>query len=294
MFYRLSETLRQYYYLIKPGIVFNNALTAAAGFLFVASQQIAQPITGIAVVIGTGLVIASACVFNNVIDRRIDHRMERTKRRALVTGRVSIRGALLFGAILGIIGFTLLITMTNLTTTLIGVIAYLWYIAIYGYAKRRTEHGTLIGTVPGALPPVAGYTAVAGTVDLAAVILFFMLVFWQMAHFYAIAIYRKNEYAAARIPIITVKRGTRPAVIQIIVYSLGFLLVSLLLVMMGYMGASYAIVMFAIGGFWFLESLRLLPLKGRGLEKAARSFFKFSLIVNLVMCVAIALGGYIP
>lgn len=292
--YQLTEWARQYYYLMKPGIVFSNALTATAGFLFAMSQQPAQWQTGVGVVVGTAMIIASACVINNIIDRDVDRRMKRTQKRALVTGKISPLHAAIYGAAIGVIGFSLLVWLTNPVAVLIGAIAYIWYVVIYGYAKRKSEHGTLVGTVPGALPPVAGYVAVTGAVDLAAVFLFFMLVFWQMAHFYSIAIYRKDEYMRAGIPILTVVRGVRPAVIQIIVYAFGFMIVTLLPTIFGYTGAAYAIVMFAAGGLWFMESLRLLPLKARALDRAARRLFGVSLIVNIVMCLAIAAGGYLP
>lgn len=292
--YQLTEWARQYYYLMKPGIVFSNALTAMAGFLFAMSQQPAQWLTGVGVVIGTAMIIASACVINNIIDRDIDRRMKRTQKRALVTGKISPAHAGIYGAVVGLVGFGLLVWLTHPIAVLIGVIAYVWYVVIYGYAKRKSEHGTLVGTIPGALPPVAGYVAVTGTVDLAAGLLFFMLVFWQMAHFYSIAIYRKDEYMRAGIPILTVARGVRPAVIQISVYAFGFMIVSLLPTVFGYMGATYAIVMFAAGGLWFMEALRLLPLKARALDRAARRLFGISLIVNIVMCLAIAAGGYLP
>lgn len=292
--YKVSEWVRQHYYLIKPGIVFNNSLTAAAGFLFAGSMFAADWLTGVAVVAGSGLIIASACVINNIIDRKIDKKMERTKKRALVTGRLSVLDAGIFGVVLAVAGFGLLLFFTNLLTLAVGAIAYVWYIVIYGWAKRKTELSTLIGTVPGALPPVAGYTALSGQVDLAAVLLFVILVTWQMGHFYTIAIYRRKEYAKAKLPIITVARGVMPAITQSIIYVAAFLVASVILMISGYAGATYGVTMIAVGAFWLLKTIQLLPLKNRQLNFAARRVFGFSLIVNMVMCLAIAIGGYLP
>lgn len=289
-----SVQARRYYQLIKPGIVMSNGLTAAAGFLFAASQVAFDVWAGFGVLAGTMLVIASACVINNIIDRKIDIRMERTKKRSLVTGEISIPGAVTFAVVMGVLGFTALALLTNWLTFAVGVVAYVFYIVIYGYAKRTSEHGTLVGSVPGALPPVAGYTALTNQLDVAAFILFLMLVTWQMAHFYAIAIYRRKEYARAKVPILTVVRGNKPAMEQMIIYIGAFLLVSANLTVAGYTGALFAVVIVAVGALWLIKAIKAFNLKDESLEKAARKLFRFSLLVNLTMCAAIAAGGYLP
>lgn len=294
MFYSFTEWLRRYYYLTKPGIVINNTLTAIAGVLFAGSQVELKWLPAVAVVVGTAMVIASACVYNNVIDRRIDRLMERTKKRSLVTGMVSVQGALTFATGLGIIGFTLLYLFTNTLTLIIGLLAYVSYLLLYGYTKRRSEHGTLVGTIPGALPPVAGYVALTNRLDIAAVIIFFMLVAWQMAHFYAIAIYRKKEYAKAKVPILSVTRGYKPVMEQMIIYIAAFIVVSVNLTIAGYAGATFAVTLVAVGAVWLMKALKAYPLKGKNLEAASRRLFGFSLLVNLVMCAGIAAGGYLP
>ena len=290
---RITETLRLYYALTKPGIVISNSLTTVAGFLFAASMVPAVWLAGLGVVAGTALIIASACVINNIIDRKIDIRMERTKKRSLVTGTISVPRAVTFAVLMGLVGFALLIFLTNTLTVIIGIIAYVFYIVIYGYAKRTSEHGTLVGTVPGALPPVAGYVALTNQLDLAALLLFLLLVAWQMAHFYAIAIYRRKEYAKAKVPILTVVRGNKPAMEQMVIYIAAFVLIAANFTIAGYTGALFAVMMVAIGSMWFLRALKALPLKDAALEKSARKLFGFSLLVNLVMCAAIAGGGYV-
>ncbi len=161
--------------------------------------------TFVGVLIGVAFVIASACVVNNIIDRNIDAHMRRTKTRAMATKTVSIMHAIIFAVILAAIGFAVLYVTTNVLTIILGVIAYIWYVAIYGYAKRTTWLSTIIGTVPGALPIAAGYTAFTNSFDASAWWLFIMLVLWQLPHFYAIAVMRKDEYAEAGLPIITDK-----------------------------------------------------------------------------------------
>jgi protoheme IX farnesyltransferase len=266
-----------------------------AGFFLAASVVSFSFAAFVGVLVGTSLVIASACVINNVIDRNIDKKMSRTSQRALVTGEMTVLPAVVYGTTLGLVGFGLLFGLTNVLTLVIGLIAYIFYVLVYGITKRRSEHGTLVGSIAGALPPVAGYTALTNRLDIGVVTIFVILVFWQMAHFYAIAIYRRSEYKAAGIPILTVTRGNRPALIQMTVYVFGFWLASLELVLAGFTHWTYAIVMTAVSLLWFVMCLRAFRYKeGKQLDSYARRLFFVSLTVNLVMCAMIALGGYLP
>ena len=292
--YKISEELRRYYYLIKPGIVYNNTMTAIAGVCLAASQFGWDWIAGVYAVIGTALIIASACVFNNVLDRKIDSKMKRTQKRPTVTGTVSAFSANTYATFLGVLGFAALVLGTNWLTVVVGIVAYVWYIAIYGWAKRHTSFSTLIGTVPGALPPVAGYVALSGTIDLNAWLVFVMLAVWQMGHFYAIAIFRRDEYALAKLPIISVQWGFKATIRQMIIYIAAFIWASIILTISGATGYIYAVVMVAAGAWWLLVSLPMVNKKGKALYSAARKSFGVSIVVNLVMCLAIATGGFLP
>jgi protoheme IX farnesyltransferase len=286
--------IKTYYQLVKPGIVYGNALTIIAGFFLATSTVSFHLSVLLGVLIGTSIIIASACVMNNVIDRRIDKLMARTKNRAIVSGEVSVVNAVTYSVILGVVGFVILALSTNWLTFVLGMIAYIFYVVIYGISKRSTEHGTLIGSVSGALPPVAGYTAVTNRIDLGAMILFIILVFWQMAHFYAIAIYRRKEYARAHIPILTVTRGIRPARIQIVMYIVGFILASIDLSFARYTGLIYAVVIIIVGLWWLIVSVQQFSTTDEKLQvRHAKKLFRISLIVNLVMCLMIAIGGYL-
>jgi len=198
--------LKAYYRLTKPGIIYGNLLTAAAGFLFASKWHIVPGLFA-ATLAGTSLVIAAACVYNNYIDRNIDKRMARTKKRALVQGTISGKHALIFATMLGVLGFALLLAYTNTLVTVIGVIAFIDYVVLYGISKRRSVYGTIVGSISGAAPIVAGYVAVTNQFDLGALLLFFILVYWQMPHFYGIAMYRFDDYKAAGIPVLPVQKG---------------------------------------------------------------------------------------
>src|SRR6185437_15386626 len=170
------SVLRTYYRLTKPGIVYGNSITAAAGF-FLASRGHVDWGKFLAMLVGLALVIASACVFNNYLARHIDTRMDRTKKRALAIGAISHRAALIYASALGLTGLLILAVFTTWLATLCALAGHVLYVAAYGYTKRRTPWGTEVGAISGAAPPVVGYTAVTGHFDAGALILFLILVF---------------------------------------------------------------------------------------------------------------------
>ncbi len=290
------ERLKIYYELTKPGIVFSNTLAVVAGAFLAGSVTHWMSFSAfLGVVLGTALIIASACVINNYTDRGIDAKMARTKHRPLVNGRVSGAAALTYGVVLGVLGFGLLIIFTNLLTLTLGLLAYVVYTLLYGLSKRASEHGTLVGSIAGALPPVAGYTAITNRLDVAALLLFVVWAAWQMAHFYSIAIFRRAEYRSAGVPILTVTRGVQPAKEQIVIYVAAYLVAIFELTVAGYVGLTFLVVMAAIGAIWLGLAIRLLLTRGEAREVSnARRLFGFSLVTLLVMCSMIAAGGFLP
>jgi protoheme IX farnesyltransferase len=283
----------QYYWLAKPGIVYGNLIATMAGFFLASSIKGLLDIGLLmATLVGVTLVIGSACVFNNHIDRDIDKLMERTKKRASATGQVSGQALIVYASILGILGFTVLLLYTSwLAVGLVGL-AYVAYIIFYGIAKRHSVHGTLVGTISGALPPVVGYVVVAGSVDVAAVLIFLIMVCWQMPHFYAIAMRRRQDYAAAKIPVLPVVSGMRVTKIQMLFYIAAFILLNSLLVMTGYVGYAYLIVMTGVGVVWLLRGIKGFETDNGDLW--ARRMFFFSLTVLLTFCLMLAVGGLLP
>jgi heme o synthase len=287
------EKINLYYQLVKPGIVYSNAMATVAGFMLAFAQIYEfKWLTFIGVVVGTMFVIASACVLNNHIDRGIDTKMARTKKRATVTGKISTRSVLIYVALLGISGFGVLILFTNLLTVMLGVLAYVSYIVFYGITKRTSVHGTLVGAVAGGLPPVAGYTALTNQFDLAAILLFFVLVAWQMPHFYAIAMRRRADYSNAGIPVLPVVKGMRATKVQIVVYVALFIVVNIMFTIAGYTGIVYMIIMAAAGVLWLIKGIRGFKVETD--EKWALGMFLFSLFVLLLQCVMLAVGGLLP
>jgi heme o synthase len=284
-------SLRTYYRLTKPGIVYGNCLTAAAGFFLAAKVQPDFWVFA-AMLIGIALVMASACVFNNYIDRRIDAVMARTRKRALAAGNVSVQSALLFGVILGAIGLLSLAVGTNSLTVIIAFVGMIIYIALYGYWKRRSVYGTVVGSLAGAVPPVVGYCAVTSRFDAGALLLLLILALWQMPHFYAIAMFRHDDYKAAGIPVLPVVHGMKAAKIHILSYIAAFTAAVWAFSIAGYTGYIFAAVMTVVGLMWFGVGLRRFTNKEDA--KWARTMFSTSLLVLLALSVMLAVGGILP
>ena len=203
-----TASLRAYYELAKPGIVYGNVLVAAAGFLYAAAGH-PNWFLFLYTLVGLALVIASACIFNNYFDIDIDKKMLRTASRGLVVGNISRHGALLFGTILGIVGAALLYFCTTLPAFAAALLGWVVYVAVYTPLKHITPQALWVGAVAGATPPVVGYAAVIGNIDIHAFWLFLFLCLWQVPHFLGIAAYRYDEYAAAKIPLLINKPTAR-------------------------------------------------------------------------------------
>lgn len=274
----IESRLRSYYRAVKPGIVYGNMLHVLIGVLLALRYQ-HEWSAALGVVVGTAFVIASACVINNIIDREYDAKMQRTKSRPLAAATLSVTQAAIFAGILAIIGFTILATTTNMLTTWLGVIAYVSYAFIYTYSKRATVHSTLIGTIPGALPAMAGYTAVSGTMDVTAWLIFLVIVTWQLPHFYAIAVFRRQDYLAAGLPILStmvpVSRMRQVIMVSVAAFWLSALCFSLIA-----LSLPSAIVFMIMATYWLFVVVRSKPNE----ERWARRIFGVSMQVSLALC----------
>ena len=287
-------TFKDYYSLTKPGVLYGNAITAAAGFLLAARGHVDIWLF-VALVIGSTLMIASACVLNNFLDQDIDSKMARTKERAIVAGRVKGRDAVILAVVLGVLGLVILSLYTNWLVVAVGIVGYIDYVVFYGMlSKRLSMHGTLVGSISGAVPVLAGFLAVSNSFNAGAIIVFAVMFLWQMPEFYSIAVYRQKEYAAANVPVITVVKGIEPTRVQIVWYTLAFVIATLLLTPYGYAGFSYFVVMALLGVYWLRLAVRGLYLGEENSDTWAKGVFKFSLIILLAFCAMISVGPLLP
>ncbi|HET9850313.1 MAG TPA: heme o synthase [Candidatus Saccharimonadales bacterium] len=288
------STLRKYYSLVKPGVLWGNVITTVAGFLMASGYfQHWSTANFIAVTAGMTLVIASACAINNYLDRDIDARMERTKTRAVPAGLIPGQNAVALSIILLLAGLIILAVWVNQLVVAIAVAGWVIYVWLYGaLGKRRSKHGTLVGSISGAMPILAGYCAVSGRIDSAAVLVFLAIFFWQFPEFYSIAIYRRKEYKAAGIPVMSLAVGLKNTKIQILIYTVAFIISTLLLTILGYTGWIYFAVMALLGIYWL--NLAVKGLRAGNSDAWARKMFHFSLIILLAFSAILALGPILP
>ena len=214
--------------LTKPRITLLVVVTAAFGFMLADGGPVSWVALMLAL-LGTGLVAASASTLNQVVESKWDARMTRTSSRPIPAGRLSADKALLFGVGLGTVGLIQLTVLVNPLTGLLGGLALASYVFVYTPLKRTSSLATLVGAIPGAIPPMMGWTARAGELSLGAWVLFGILFLWQLPHFLAIAWLCRQDYARAGFPMLTTEdaNGARTSR-QMILYCAALIPVSLL------------------------------------------------------------------
>lgn len=288
---RARTVYKDYYYLSKPGIIRGNVITAFAGYIFGSAWDVDGSVL-VGLLSGLTLLIAGACASNNYLDRGIDSKMKRTATRAIAAGRLSSRQALIFAGITTALGIFVLVMTQNALTTLLASFAWFAYVVMYGYAKRVTVHGTLIGCVSGSIPMVAGYTAATGRFDLIAIQLTLLMTTWQMAHFYGIALFRLKDYRAANIPVMPAIYGARSTKLQSVGYMLLLLIVVLWMGLTNTLTASATVFLLIIILAWQLRAKTLWSEADSAIW--GRSIFLFSLVVMIGISIALVANPLLP
>jgi heme o synthase len=228
--------------LTKPRITFMVVVSAAAGFYLGAgsNELLGDFFRLLNAMLGTALVASGASCLNQFLERESDRWMERTSQRPLPAGRIEPAVALLFGVLLAVAGSTYLWFAANPLTAILGALTLLLYVAVYTPLKRHSSLCTIVGAVPGALPPVMGWTAATGALTAEAWALFSILFFWQMPHFLAIAWIYRDDYRRGgqpMLPVIDPSGGSTAR--QIVLYGLALLPTSLLPAALGLCGSVY-------------------------------------------------------
>lgn len=271
-------TIRDYVNLAKPGIIFSNLIAAFGGYWVAwgSSGEDFSLITMLCTMIGTALVMASGCVLNNYLDRDMDTKMTRTKKRALPTGVVTPKQVLIYGIVLGVVGLTDLVFFANPLAALLGVVGLLVYVWIYtAWLKRTSPLSTTIGAISGAMPPVIGYCAVTPELDAGAWILFGILFLWQPPHFWALGMRRKEEYRAAGYPLLPVVHGNYITKLHMMRYLVMLVPVSLMLYLYQYVGEIYLLTATVLGLIWVF--LGIMGFKAKDDDIWAKKMFVYSI-----------------
>ena len=266
-----SSRLREYYELCKPRVVMLIVFTAIIG-MFLAVPGLPPLDLMWWASVGITLQAASAAAINQIIDRNIDARMARTCGRPLVTGALGMNESIAFATVLGLAGFALLWFLVNPLTAVLTQFTLIGYAGVYTlYLKRATPQNIVIGGAAGAAPPVLGWVAMTGSVDPHSLLLFLIIFVWTPPHFWALAIERHKEYAAADIPMLPVTHGVEYTRVQVLLYTVLLIVTSVLPYVFGMSGLIYLFSALALGGVFLYYAVLLkwaprpgLPMKTFG------------------------------
>lgn len=253
-----KESVAAYINLTKPRII-ELLLVTTVPAMVLAERGMPHPLLILGTLIGGTLTAGGANAINCYIDRDIDQVMKRTSHRSLARGRIAPDRALAFGIAIGVIGFLELAVLINILSAVLAVSAILFYVFVYTlWLKRNTVQNIVIGGAAGAVPPLVGWAAVTGRVDLPALVLFGIIFLWTPPHFWALALKYRGDYAAANVPMLPVARGEEETRRQIFVYSLLLVGFSLLLYVTGGAGVVYLVVALLMGAALIRMALQLL------------------------------------
>ena len=286
----MSETFYQYLELCKPRVVILIVFTAVVG-MFLAVPGWPPLIAFLAGTLGIGLAASSAAAINHLLDHRIDAKMARTKRRPLASGQLTERNVLIFALTLGFLAMAILVLLVNWLTAVLTFLSLIGYAVVYtAWLKRATPQNIVIGGAAGAAPPVLGWTAVTGSLDPQALLLFLIIFIWTPPHFWALAIYRKAEYALVDIPMLPVTHGTDFTRLQILLYTVLLVIVTTLPYLTHMSGIVYlaGVSVLNLGFMWY--ALRMMISKDIMLPMYT---FAFSITYLMVLFIFLLVDHYV-
>lgn len=286
----MLNTFHQYLNLCKPRVVTLIVFTAIVGmFLAIPGWPPANAL--LAGTLGIGLAASSAAAINHLLDRRIDARMSRTKNRPLPSGQLRSSNVLIFAVVQGVLAMAILIAWVNPLTALLTLLSLIGYAVIYTvWLKRATPQNIVIGGAAGAAPPVLGWTAVTDSLDPHALLLFLIIFVWTPPHFWALAIYRKDEYAAVDIPMLPVTHGTAFTRLQILYYTILLIIVTTLPYLVGMSGLIYMAGASVLNTGFLWYALRMMKSKDVLLPMHT---FAFSITYLMVLFIFLLIDHYL-
>jgi heme o synthase len=281
--------------LAKPRITLMVVITAAGGLFLSTRARVGEgagpnAATVIATLLGTALIVSGANALNMYVERDIDRRMVRTRTRPLPAGRMAPRVALLFGLAVSAIAVPILAMGANPLTALLAVMANLLYVLAYTPLKQHSHWALHVGAIPGAIPPLLGWTAGTNRIDAAGLVLFAVLFVWQIPHFIAIALFRKMDYARAGLivmPNVVGELASRHAIVRWIFAGVA---ASLLVVPLGLAGRGYLVAASALGAVFFIWGCYGLR-EGTG-PRWAKSLFACSIVYLVLLFAALTIDPF--
>ena len=290
----MSLTISEFFKLTTTGVLYLLMITAGASMILATNfnLDIIKALTGF---LGIAFIAGSSAAINQILDFKYDSVMERTVKRPIVTGKISVTSATVFASFLFIAGSALILYFNNFLTWALTFGTWIFYAFFYTKVlKFSGSQNIVIGGLAGAMPPLLGWTAVAGSIDPLPLLLVLLIFIWTPPHFWALAINKKDEYAKAGIPMMPVVKGVEYTKILIVLYSILLMVVSLLLFATGYFGYLYLIGAAILGGIFIQKSWKLKQSTG---TDNSMSLFLYSIVyltlIFLLMIVDRAVITYV-
>jgi len=294
----MPSDVRDWLILLKPRVIQLVVFTGLVGLLLAPGPI--HPVLALATVLCIAVGAGASGAINMWYDRDIDAVMRRTAKRPIPDGRISANGALGFGIVLAVSSVLVLYLATNLAAAAILALSILFYVFIYTmWLKRRTPQNIVIGGAAGAFPPVIGWAAVTGSVDIMPLLMFAIVFFWTPPHFWALSLYAHEDYARAGVPMLPVVSGARTTRHQVLIYTVILFLASIAPWVLGYAGPIYGVSALGLGGWFVFASVRVVRDEqdeaGRSLTKdrPARLAFRYSLVYLFALFTALAVDHWI-
>ena len=282
--------LKSYYQLCKPNVVYMMLICAFVGMLLAEETVSSFGYLFIALT-GIALCSASAAAINQVIDRNTDASMTRTDQRPLPKGELSVIHASSFALVIGVIGSLILYFFVNKLTMILTIASLIGYAFIYTvYLKRATPQNIVIGGLAGAAPPLLGWSSITNTIDPYALLLVLIIFVWTPPHFWALAIYRKDEYARESIPMLPVTHGVLFTKLQIVLYTIILFIVSLLPYVVLMSGLIYLYSALILSSMYLYSTIKLYYSSDN--EDAMKSF-QFSIYYIFLIFLALLVDHFI-
>ncbi len=286
----MPKVFHQYLVLCKPRVVVLIVFTAVVG-MFLAVPGWPPLSALLAGTLGIGLAASSAAAINHLLDRRIDAKMKRTKHRPLASGQLTERNVLIFALSLGALAMVILMIWVNTLTAFLTFLSLIGYAVVYTvWLKRATPQNIVIGGAAGAAPPVLGWAAVTGTLEPQAMLLFLIIFIWTPPHFWALAIYRKEEYALVDIPMLPVTHGAAFTRLQILLYTILLVIVTTLPYLTGMSGLVYLAGVSVLNAGFMWYALRMMTSKDVLLPMHT---FAFSITYLMVLFIFLLADHYV-
>ncbi|GIR06256.1 MAG: protoheme IX farnesyltransferase 1 [Gammaproteobacteria bacterium] len=282
--------LRSYYHLCKPNVVFMMLITSLIGSLLATNGSNFNPLLILISLIGIGLCAASAAAINQVVDQKVDANMSRTSERPIPQGEISSSKAISFAIVIGLIGYAILYRYVNALTAYLTIASLIGYAIIYTvFLKRATPQNIVIGGLAGAAPPLLGWSSITGSIDPNALLLVLIIFAWTPPHFWALAIHRKDEYAKENIPMLPVTHGISFTKLQIILYTIIMLLVSLFPYFVMMSGVFYLVSALVLGSIFLWYAFRLY---GDDSNSLAMPTFQYSIYYIFLIFLALLIDHF--